>query len=94
MFRAVCVRAAHATPPLILLYPFAHPTFLPPPLPTLPPLPCPPPPLCLVANQVGNNAALEKAVQVVEATRSHQLGVLVLDYVNEEKDGSTRDEFR
>ncbi|GLC35581.1 hypothetical protein PLESTB_000191100 [Pleodorina starrii] len=44
--------------------------------------------------KVGSNAALEKAVQVVEKTRNHQLGVLVLDYVNEEKDGSTRDEFR
>lgn len=33
-------------------------------------------------------------MQVVEQTRSHQLGVLVLDYVNEEKDGTTRDEFR
>ncbi|PNW73788.1 hypothetical protein CHLRE_13g572700v5 [Chlamydomonas reinhardtii] len=44
--------------------------------------------------KVGTNPALEKAVQVVEQTRSHQLGVLVLDYVNEEKDGTTRDEFR
>ncbi len=43
---------------------------------------------------MGTNAALEKAVQAVEQTRSHQLGVLVLDYVNEEKDGATRDEFR
>lgn len=46
------------------------------------------------ALQVGSNAALEKAVQVVEQTRRQELGVLVLDYVNEEKDGTTRDEFR
>lgn len=44
--------------------------------------------------KVGSNAALEKAVQVVEQTRRQELGVLVLDYVNEEKDGTTRDEFR
>ncbi|KXZ49298.1 hypothetical protein GPECTOR_22g892 [Gonium pectorale] len=44
--------------------------------------------------KVGTDQALEKAVQVVEQTRNHQLGVLVLDYVNEEKDGTTRDEFR
>ncbi len=43
---------------------------------------------------MGSNAALEKAVQVVEQTRRQELGVLVLDYVNEEKDGTTRDEFR
>eukprot|EP00798_Chlamydomonas_sp_ICE-L_P012692 gene12692-15924_t len=39
---------------------------------------------------VGNNATLEKAIGVVEKTKSHQLGVLVLDFVNEEKDGSLR----
>ena len=44
--------------------------------------------------QVGNNAALEKAIGVVERTRNHTIGVQVLDYVNEEKDGSAKDEFR
>lgn len=44
--------------------------------------------------QVNNNAALEKAISVVEKTKSHTLGVVVLDYVNEEKDGSLKDEFR
>jgi WD repeat-containing protein 19 len=43
---------------------------------------------------VGNNAALEKAIAVVERTRNHTIGVQVLDYVNEEKDGSAKDEFR
>ena len=50
--------------------------------------------LALPQRQVGNTSALEKAINVVVKTKSHQLGVLVLDYVNEEKDGSTRDEFR
>ena len=44
--------------------------------------------------QVGNNAALEKAIAVVERTRNHTIGVQALDYVNEEKDGSAKDEFR
>ena len=31
---------------------------------------------------------------MVERTRNHTIGVQVLDYVNEEKDGSAKDEFR
>mmetsp|Transcript_36982 Transcript_36982/g.82211 ORF Transcript_36982/g.82211 Transcript_36982/m.82211 type:complete len:1366 (+) Transcript_36982:300-4397(+) len=44
--------------------------------------------------KVGNNMALDKAIAVVEKTKNHNLGVLVLDYVNEEKDGSAKDEYR
>lgn len=46
--------------------------------------------------QVGTDAALEKAIAVVEkgGSKAQALGVLVLDYVNEEKDGATQDEFR
>ena len=34
--------------------------------------------------------SVEKAIAVVERTRQPQLGVMVMDYVNEERDGSTR----
>lgn len=44
--------------------------------------------------KVGSNSALDKAIAVVERTKNHQLGVTVLDYVNEEKDGGLKDEFR
>ncbi|GFH27640.1 flagellar associated protein, partial [Haematococcus lacustris] len=40
------------------------------------------------------DAALDKAIAVVEKTRAHNLGVLVLDYVSEEKEGSAKDEYR
>ena len=38
--------------------------------------------------------ALEKAIAVIQETRNHTLGVLVLDFVNEEREGSARDELR
>ncbi|GAX77949.1 hypothetical protein CEUSTIGMA_g5391.t1 [Chlamydomonas eustigma] len=44
--------------------------------------------------QVGSSGALEKAIGVVERTRNHTIGVQVMDYVNEEVDGSAKDEFR
>lgn len=44
--------------------------------------------------KVGSNSALEKAIAIVEKTKNHSLGIMVLDFVNEEKDGATKDEFR
>lgn len=44
--------------------------------------------------KVGNHGSLEKAIEVVQKTHNHTLGVLVMDYVNEEVDGSAKDEFR
>ncbi|KAG1674427.1 hypothetical protein FOA52_012954 [Chlamydomonas sp. UWO 241] len=44
--------------------------------------------------KVGNNVAVDKAIKVVERTRNHTTGVLVMDYVNEEVDGSRKDEYR
>lgn len=44
--------------------------------------------------KVGTNPAIEKAIALVQKTRNHTIGVQVLDFVNEEKDGSSKDEFR
>lgn len=50
-------------------------------------------PACSPA-QVGNHQALDKAIEVVQKTHNHTIGVLIMDYVNEEVDGSAKDEFR
>jgi len=44
--------------------------------------------------KVGKHEAIDKAIKTVERTRNHTTGVLVLDYVNEEVDGSRKDEYR
>lgn len=50
-------------------------------------------PACFPA-QIGNHQALDKAIEVVQKTHNHTIGVLIMDYVNEEVDGSAKDEFR
>lgn len=47
-----------------------------------------------VASQVGTDAALEKAIGVVEKTQVNQLCLVVMDYVNEERDGIVKDQYR
>lgn len=44
--------------------------------------------------KVGSNSALEKAIGIVERSKNNSLGIMVLDYVNEEKDGAAKDEYR
>lgn len=44
--------------------------------------------------KVGKDGALDKAIAVVQRTRNHTIGVLVMDFVNEEIDGSAKDEYR
>jgi WD repeat-containing protein 19 len=44
--------------------------------------------------QVVQHGALDKAIGVVQKTRNHTIGVLVIDYVNEEVEGSAKDEYR
>ncbi|MEW5318051.1 MAG: hypothetical protein WDW38_009304 [Sanguina aurantia] len=44
--------------------------------------------------KVGTDAALEKAIGVVEKTQVNQLCLVVMDFVNEEREGIVKDQYR